>query len=71
MNIVLIIPTGIGAKIGGGCGDANPVAKLIGSVSDKLITYPNVVNGADINEMLANPLYIEVSQLDKFLDVHR
>lgn len=68
MNTVLIIPTGLGAKIGGGCGDANPVAKLIGSVSDKLITHPNVVNGADINEMPENTLYVEGSQLDKFLD---
>jgi len=67
MNTVLIIPTGLGAKIGGGCGDANPVANLIGSVSDKLITHPNVVNGADINEMPDNTLYIEGSQLNKFL----
>ncbi len=68
MNTVLIIPTGLGAKIGGGCGDALPVAKLIGSMSDKLITHPNVVNGADINEMPSNTLYIEGSQLDRFLD---
>lgn len=68
MNTVLIIPTGLGAKIGGGCGDANPVAKLIGSVSNKLITHPNVVNGADVNEMPENTLYVEGSQLDKFLE---
>ncbi len=67
-NTVLIIPTGLGAKIGGGCGDANPVANLIGSVSDNLITHPNVVNGADINEMPPNTLYVEGSQLDKFLE---
>jgi len=68
MNTVLIIPTGLGAKIGGGCGDATPVAKLIGSVSNKLITHPNVVNGADINEMPENTLYVEGSQLDLFLN---
>jgi len=68
MNTVLIIPTGLGAKIGGGCGDANPVAKLIASVSDKLITHPNVVNGADVNEMPNNTLYVEGSQLDDFLE---
>lgn len=67
MNTVLIIPTGIGAKIGGNAGDANPVAKLIGSVSDKLITHPNVVNAADINEMPSDTLYVEGSQLDEFL----
>ena len=68
MNTVLIIPTGLGAKIGGGCGDALPVAKLVGSMSDKLITHPNVVNGADINEMPNNTLYVEGSQLDRFLN---
>ena len=51
---VLIIPTGIGAEIGGHAGDGNPVAKLIASCCDKLITHPNVVNAADINEMPSN-----------------
>lgn len=68
MNTVLIIPTGLGAKIGGGCGDATPVAKLLASVSNKLITHPNVVNGSDINEMSDNTLYVEGSQLDRFLN---
>lgn len=67
-NTVLIIPTGLGAKIDGNAGDANPVAKLIASVSDKLITHPNVVNAADINEMASNVLYVEGSQLDTFLN---
>lgn len=67
MNTVLIIPTGLGAKIGGGCGDATPVAKLLASVSNKLITHPNVVNGSDINEMTENTLYVEGSQLNKLL----
>jgi len=31
MNIVLIVPTGIGCEIGGHAGDANPVAKLMGT----------------------------------------
>lgn len=67
MNIVLIVPTGIGAEIGGHAGDANPVAKLIGKCCDKLITHPNVVNASDINEMTENTLYVEGSQLDRFL----
>lgn len=67
MNVVLIIPTGIGAEIGGHAGDANPVAKLIGSCCDKLITHPNVVNASDINEMPGNTLYVEGSILDRFL----
>lgn len=67
MNVVLIIPTGIGAEIGGHAGDSNPVAKLIGKCCDKLITHPNVVNASDINEMPENTLYVEGSILDRFL----
>ena len=64
---VMIVPTGIGAEIGGHAGDANPVAKLIASVCDTLILHPNVVNASDINEMPENSLYVEGSALDKFL----
>ena len=67
MNIVLIVPTGIGAEIGGHAGDANPVCKLLASVADKLITHPNVVNASDINEMPDNVWYVEGSFLDRFL----
>jgi hypothetical protein len=67
MNVVLIVPTGIGAEIGGHAGDANPVAKLIGKCCDTLITHPNVVNASDINEMPENTLYVEGSILDRFL----
>lgn len=65
---VLIIPTGIGAEIGGHAGDGNPVAKLIASCCDTLITHPNVVNASDINEMPENILYVEGSILDRFLE---
>lgn len=68
MNIVMIIPTGIGASIGGHAGDGNPMAKLIASTCDTLITHPNVLNAADINEMTENTLYVEGSILDKFLE---
>jgi hypothetical protein len=67
-NTVLIIPTGIGCEIGGHAGDANTVAKLIGSVSTKLITHPNVVNASDINEMPTNTLYVDGCLLDRFLE---
>ena len=65
---VLIIPTGIGAKIGGHAGDANPVVKLLAACCDKLIVHPNVVNASDINEMPENALYVEGSILDRFLE---
>ena len=67
MNVVLIVPTGLGAKIGGYAGDANPVAKLIGACCDNLITHPNVVNASDINEMPDNTWYVEGGMLDEFL----
>ena len=66
-NAVLIIPTGIGAKIGGHCGDANAVARLIASACDNLITHPNVVNASDINEMTENTLYVEGSILTRLM----
>jgi len=65
---VFIVPTGIGAEIGGHAGDANPAAKLIASCCDNLIVHPNVVNGSDINEMTDNMSYVEGSILDRFLE---
>ena len=66
-NIVFIVPTGIGAEIGGHAGDATPVAKLIASVCDTLITHPNVVNASDINELPENGLYVEGSVISQLL----
>lgn len=68
MKGVFIIPTGIGAEIGGHAGDASPAAKLIASCCEKLIVHPNVVNASDINEMTENMLYVEGSILDRFLE---
>lgn len=68
MNMVMIIPTGIGCEIGGHAGDATPAAKLLASCCDKLILHPNVVNASDINEMPPNSLYVEGSVLDRFLE---
>ncbi len=67
MNLVMIIPTGLAAKIGGHAGDGSAAAKLMASTCDLLITHPNVVNASDINEMTENTLYVEGSMLDRFL----
>jgi hypothetical protein len=64
---VLLVPTGIGAEIGGHAGDAGPVAKLLAQASDTLILHPNVVNGSDINEMPPNALYVEGSVITRLL----
>ena len=66
-NAALLVPTGIGAAIGGHAGDATPVARLLASVCDTLVTHPNVVNASDINEMPANALYVEGSVVCRLL----
>lgn len=66
-NAVMIVPTGIGAEIGGHAGDATPAARLLASVCDTLITHPNVVNASDINELPENGLYVEGSVLTRLL----
>ena len=65
-TVILIIPTGIGAAIGGYAGDALPVAKLISQVCDRLITHPNVMNGASLYWNISNAFYVEGYGLDKF-----
>jgi hypothetical protein len=67
MNVVMIVPTGIGCEIGGHCGDGNAPARLLGACCDNLVLHPNVVNASDINEMPANALYVEGNHLDRFL----
>jgi hypothetical protein len=66
-NAVMIVPTGIGAEIGGHAGDATPAARLLASACDTLITHPNVVNASDINELPSNGLYVEGSALAQLL----
>ncbi|MFW6295990.1 MAG: DUF3326 domain-containing protein [Halothece sp.] len=65
-TVVLIVPTGIGAAIGGYAGDAIPVAKAVSQVCDRLITHPNVLNGAQLYWPLPNTFYVEGYGLDKF-----
>ncbi|AKG23430.1 DUF3326 domain-containing protein [Calothrix sp. 336/3] len=63
---ILIVPTGIGAAIGGYAGDALPVAKAVSQVCDRLITHPNVMNGASLYWNLPNTFYVEGYGLDQF-----
>ena len=64
-NTVLLIPTGIGAEIGGHAGDAGPVARMFAEVCDTVVLHPNVVNASDLNEMPSNALYVEGSVLTR------
>lgn len=63
---VLVVPTGIGASIGGYAGDALPSARLLSTVTDTLITHPNVLNGALMYWPIQNALYVEGYALDRF-----
>jgi hypothetical protein len=63
---VMIVPTGIGSTIGGYAGDALPAARLLASVSDQLITHPNVLNAAMLYWPISNAQYVEGYALDEF-----
>jgi hypothetical protein len=66
-NAVFLVPTGIGAEIGGHSGDAGPVARLLSGACDRLVTHPNVGNAADINELPDNAMYVEGSTIADLL----
>lgn len=60
-----IVPTGIGASIGGFAGDASKWARKI-SKKSRLIVNPNVVNAACFSGITDNMLYVEGYTLDEF-----
>ena len=60
-----IVPTGVGASIGGFAGDASRVARKI-SQKCELIVNPNVVNAACFSGITENMLYVEGYSLDRF-----
>jgi hypothetical protein len=66
-TVVHLIPTGVGAAIGGFAGDGGPASALLGAVCDRLVTHPNAVNGAQLLGLPPNGLYVEGSALDAWL----
>ena len=66
-NVVMLVPTGIGAEIGGHAGDATPAATLLASVCDTLVTHPNVLNASDLIQVPPNTLYVEGSVISRLL----
>lgn len=66
-NAIMIVPTGVGAAVGGHAGDATPAAQLLAQGCDTLITHPNVINASDIAELPENGLYVEGSVLSRFM----
>ena len=60
-----IVPTGIGASIGGFAGDASVWARKLAQ-RYRLIVNPNVVNAACFSGITDNMLYVEGYSLDEF-----
>ena len=60
-----IVPTGIGASIGGYAGDASQYAAKFSEIS-KLIVNPNVVNAGCFSGIDKNMLYVEGYSIDEF-----
>lgn len=67
-HVALIIPTGIGASIGGFGGDAMTLLPLLASVCDMVVTHPNVANAACFQTLPGNVLYVEGYALDRFFE---
>jgi len=65
-TILALVPTGIGAAVGGYAGDAIPVARALAQISDRLITHPNVLNGAQLYWSDPSIFYVEGYGLDQF-----
>lgn len=62
---VFIVPTGVGASIGGFAGDASCYAREFSKVS-KLIVNPNVVNAGGFSGINDNMFYTEGYVIDEF-----
>ena len=62
---VFIVPTGVGASIGGYAGDASGAARIFSKIG-KLIVNPNVVNAAVFSGIDENMLYTEGYIIDEF-----
>lgn len=61
-----IVPTGIGASIGGYAGDASTYARKFANNDINLIVNPNVVNAGCFSGITQNMLYTEGYTLDSF-----
>ncbi len=66
-NVLMLVPTGIGAAVGGHAGDASPAATLLSGVCNSLITHPNVLNASDIIQIPPNGLYVEGSLISQLI----
>jgi hypothetical protein len=68
VNVAIVIPTGVGAHIGGFIGDAGPIVRSFQAVADAVIVHPNVVNGADFYAGGPQCLYLDGLTMDRFFE---
>lgn len=67
-RVVFVVPTGVGASIGGFIGDAGAIVRAIGELVDDLIVHPNVANAGAFYAASDRALYIDGLTLDRFLE---
>ncbi len=63
---LMVVPTGVGCRVGGHAGDALPAARLLAAASGCLITHPNVMNAAALYWSDPRIHYVEGWALDRF-----
>jgi hypothetical protein len=62
----MVVPTGVGCRVGGYAGDALPAARLLAAASGCLITHPNVLNAAALYWSDPRIHYVEGWALNRF-----
>ncbi|MFN9645840.1 MAG: DUF3326 domain-containing protein [Cyanobacteriota bacterium] len=62
----MVVPTGLGCRVGGYAGDALPAARLLAAASGCLITHPNVLNAAALYWSDPQLHYVEGWALNRF-----
>lgn len=67
VHVAVVIPTGVGASVGGYVGDAGPIVRVLEEVADTVIVHPNVVNGADFYGAKTSH-YVDGLTFDRFLE---
>ncbi len=63
---LMVVPTGVGCRVGGFAGDALPAARLLAGASGCLITHPNVLNAAALYWSDPRLHYVEGWALNRF-----
>ena len=66
VRTAIVVPTGVGASMGGFIADAGPFARAVAAVASLTIVHPNVVNGGDFYGASDDTLYVDGMTLDQF-----